>query len=99
MSKDKKYIAIGHFKGNENITSVALSDISMKNFRSNCASNAFVPWVIISEEKMKILKSLENPYDIFKEVMKLTSNYRRWNDICEYIEQCFDIMEEKMERA
>lgn len=94
----KKYLAIGHFKGNENITSVALSDISMKNFRSNCASNAFIPWVIISEKKMEILKNTDE-WGQFEEVKHLTTNYRRWNDICEYIEQCFDIMEEKMERA
>jgi hypothetical protein len=31
----KKYIAIGHFKENENITCVARADVSMKNFRSN----------------------------------------------------------------
>ena len=94
----KKYIAIGHFKGNENITSVALSDISMKNFRSNCASNSFVPWVIITEKKMEIIKSADD-MKLFEEVKKLTTNYRKWNIVCDYIEQCFDIMEEKMNRA
>lgn len=38
-------------------------------------------------------------YDLFNEVKKMTTNYRRWDDITEYIEQCFDIMEEKMARA
>lgn len=26
----------------------------------------------------------------------MTSNYRVWNDVVEYIEQCYDIMEDRM---
>lgn len=94
----KKYIAIGHFGDSENMTSVAMSDISMKNFRENLSGNDFIPWVVISEKKMEVLRNLDS-FDLFNEVQKLTSNYRRWNDITEYIEQCFDIMEEKLARA
>lgn len=94
----KKYIAIGHFEESENMTSVAMTTTSRKNFRDNCGGNGFIPWAIISEKKMEVLKNTDS-FDLFDEVKKLTSNYRRWNDICEYIEQCFDIMEEKMARA
>lgn len=94
----KKYIAIGHFKESENMTSVAMATISIKNFRDNLGGNAFIPWAIISEKKMEVLKNTDS-FDLLDEVKKLTTNYRRWNDICEYIEQCFDIMEEKIERA
>jgi hypothetical protein len=94
----KKYIAIGHFNDSENMTSVAMSTTSMKNFRENCGGNGFIPWVIISEKKMEALKNIDS-FELFYEVQKLTTNYRKWNDICEYIEQCLDIMEEKLARA
>lgn len=94
----KKYIAIGHFAGEENMTSVAMSNHNMKDFRADCGGNGFIPWVIITEKRMETMKSLDC-FDLFNEVKKMTTNYRRWDDITEYIEQCFDIMEEKMARA
>ena len=94
----KKYIAIGHFTGEENMTSVAMSNHNMNDFRADCGGNGFIPWVIITEKRMEIIKSLDS-YDLFNEVKKMTTNYRKWNDITEYIDQCFDIMEEKMSRA
>lgn len=94
----KKYIAIGHWNDNKNMTSVAMKCSTNKNFRENLSGNGFIPYVVISEKKMEILKNT-NDFDLFDEVKKMTSNYRIWNDICEYIEQCFDIMEEKMENA
>lgn len=94
----KKYLAIGHWSEDENITSVAMTCSTIKNFRDNCGGNGFIPWVIISEKKMEELKNTDE-FDLFDVVKKMTSNYRKWNDICEYIEQCFDIMEDKMARA
>lgn len=94
----KKYIAIGHFVDEENITSVAMSKNNMKAFRDDCGGNGFIPWVIITEKRMATLKELDT-FDLFEEVKKMTTNYRRWNDITEYIEQCLDIMEERMARA
>lgn len=91
----KKYIAIGHFKESENMTSVAMKANTIKDFRNDLGGNEFIPWVIISEKKMEILKTADC-FDLFEEVKKMTTNYRKWNDIAEYIEQCFDIMEEKM---
>ena len=94
----KKYIAIGHWNDSKNMTSVAMKCNTNKNFRENLAGNGFIPYVVISEKKMEILKNT-NDFDLFDEVKKMTSNYRIWNNICKYIEQCFDIMEEKMENA
>jgi hypothetical protein len=94
----KRYLAIGHFKESENMTSVAMKCTSIKNFRDNLGGNAFIPWVIISEKKMEILKNTDE-FSLFDEVKKMTTNYRRWNDITDYIEQCFDIMEEKIAKA
>lgn len=94
----KKYIAIGHFNDSKNMTSVAMSASSIKNFRDDLGGNGFIPWVVISEKKMETLKNVDC-MEIFDEVKKLTTNYRRWNDVTEYIEQCLDIMEEKLARA
>lgn len=94
----KKYIAIGHFKGNQNITSVAMSNNNMEEFKADCKGNAFVAWAIITEKRMATLKETA-AWDLFDEVKKITSDYRRWNDVTEYIEQCMDIMEDKMARA
>lgn len=94
----KKFIAIGHFDDSENMTSVAMSASNMKNFRQDLGGNGFIPWAIISEKKMEVLKNAD-AFETFEEVKKLTTNYRKWNDICEYLEQCMDIMEEKLARA
>lgn len=99
-NKMKKYLAIGHFKGSENMTSVAELCNSRDSFKSDLRGNAFVAYAIISESKMEALKaSIEDPLKLFDEAKKLTSNYRIWNDLCDYIEQCFDIMQERMEAA
>ena len=94
----KRYLAIGHFTDSKNITSVAMKTTSIKNFRDDCAGNCFIPWVIISEKKMNVLKNVDS-FDLFEEVKKMTTNYRKWNDITDYIDQCFDIMEFKFNRA
>lgn len=94
----RKYIAIGHFKDSKNITSVAMKENTMKDFRDDCGGNEFIPMVILTEKKMETIKKTDE-FHLYDEVKKMTSNYRKWNDICDYIEQCFDIMEEKMEKA
>lgn len=102
----KKYLAIGHFKDNKEFTtSVSMKATTKKNFQSNLRGNEFVAYVIISEKKLETLKTLEtlDPYgfgmEIYEEVKKMTTNYRKWNEVTEYIEQCLDIMEEKMQNA
>lgn len=94
----KKYLAIGHLNDSKNMVSVAMKATSNKDFRENLGGNGFIPYVVISEKKMEVLKNVDS-FDLFDEVKKMTSNYRRWNDVCDYIEQCFDIMEERMENA
>lgn len=96
----KKYLAIGHFKENKNITSVAMECTTKKSFYESLLGNEFVPYAIITPKKMIILENkLDDSFELWDEVKKLTSNYRRWNDICDYIGQCFDIMKEKIENA
>lgn len=94
----KKYIAIGHFKENENVTSIAMACNSVADFRKDCIHNGFVVWCVISEKKMEVLKSCSR-FDLLPEVAKLNSNYRRWDVLMDYIEQCADIMLERLENA
>lgn len=94
----KRYIAIGHFEDSKNMTSVAMKAYSIKDFRDNLGGNGFIPFVVIPEKKMFILKNA-NSFVLFEEVKKMTTNYRKWNDICDYIEQCYDIMEERIMNA
>lgn len=96
----KKYLAIGHFKGSKNITCVADAQNTKKDFQKDLKSNGFVAYVVITEKKLEELKALELcGMEVFNEVKKMTTNYRVWNDVVDYIEQCFDIMQERMEQA
>ncbi len=89
----KKYIAIGHWGENKNITSVANSSTTLKNFRDDLGGNDFIPWMILTE---KSFFQIMNGADVWQMVTKKVANYRKWNEVTEYIEQCLDIMEERM---
>ena len=99
----KKFIIIGHFKGIKNITSVAISARTKGDVRNDCKGNEFIPWLILSEKDISKLKSIisNGIYEfegIYEFVKKRTTNYHRWEDLTEYIEQCLDIMEEKLDK-
>lgn len=96
----KKYIAIGTWKDDETkrLTSVAHSNNNMSEFRQDLKGNGFTPWVVLSEKKFQLLGNTDG-MELYDEVKKLTSDYWRWNTICEYIEQCWDIMEGRMAQA
>lgn len=97
----KKYLAIGHFKDSKNIESISSKQNTKKDFQSDLKGNAFVAYAIITESKMIKLEEAKNArgMELFEEVKKMTSNYRVWGDLEDYIEQCLDIMKEKMEMA
>lgn len=38
----------------------------------------------------------DGSWGIYEQVKKLTTNYHVWNVVTEYIEQCFDILEDKL---
>jgi hypothetical protein len=94
----KKYIAIGHFKGSKNTVSVADITSSKSNFEADLRMNAFVAIAVLTEKTFNEIKAMDS-MEIFEKVKKLTTNYRVWNEICDYIEQCMDIMEEKLANA
>jgi len=93
----KIYIAIGHFKGNKNITSIVESQITKKDFIKDCYGNGFVPYITMTEKTFnKILNYDSDSLAIFEQVKKMTTNYRVWNIITDYLEECLDIIIQKM---
>lgn len=98
----KAYIAIGHFKDSKNMVSAAMTASTKKNFMVNLYGNEFVPYVVLTEsmvEKLRVAYAADNCFGIYDQVKKLTTNYRIWNDVADYIEQCFDIIDSKLAAA
>lgn len=92
------YAAIGHFKGSENITCVASANATKRAFQNDLRGNEFVAYAVLTEWMFGELMTLEG-FELYKQVQKLTSNYRRWDDLMDYIEQCSDIIADKMQAA
>ena len=93
------YLAIGHFKNSENVTCIAAQQTTKKDFMRDCYGNEFVPWVVITEKTFERLSKCDDDLTTWEIVKKLTSNYRVWNDVADYIEQCFDLMTEQLRNA
>ena len=94
----KKYIAVGHFKGNDNLTSVAIQHKNLRAFRDDLIGNEFVAYAVMTEERFRRLDGLDT-WTAWEEIKKMTPNYRKWNDVADYIGQCYDIMEERLAAA
>jgi len=92
------YIAIGHFKDSENITTVALMQRTKKAFMRDCYGNDFVPYVVLTEAMAEKVLSMDS-FALWDQVRKLTSNFRKWNEVTDYIEQCGDIIEAEIARV
>ena len=73
-----KYIAIGHFKWNDNVRSVAFTARNKKAFREDMIGNEFVAWAVISEKEFEELKQLDwiGIYETAKKYIG-SSNWRR----------------------
>ncbi len=92
------YIAIGHFKDSKNITTVALMQRTKKAFMRDCYGNDFVPYVVLTEAMVEKVLSMDS-FALWDQVRKLTSNFRKWNEVTDYIEQCGDIIEAEIARV
>lgn len=88
------YAAIGHFKGTENITCIALMQSSKKEFMTDCYG-----YVILTEKMLNKIQACTYSMDIFDQVAKMTTNYRVWKKVTDYLVQCFDIITDKVENA
>lgn len=92
------YITIGHFKDSKNITTVALMQRTKKAFMRDCYGNDFVPYVVLTEAMVEKVLSMDS-FALWDQVRKLTSNFRKWNEVTDYIEQCGDIIEAEIARV
>lgn len=95
----KVYAAIGHFKDSKNMTCVAMTQRTKKDFMTDCYGNEFVPYVVITEKMLNKLLDSNAELTVWDQVKRMTTNYRVWNDVTEYIVQCGDILEEKFNAA
>lgn len=50
-------------------------------------------------EKFRAILAADDCFGVFEQVKKLTTNYRVWNKVTDYIEQCFDFIEERLAAA
>lgn len=89
----KRYIAIGHWSDSENIISVAHSNNSLKDFRADLSGNGFIPWMILTE---KSFQDILDGADVWEMVKRKVTNYRKWDLVTDYIGQCLDIMEDRI---
>lgn len=94
----KKYIAIGHFKDSKNVTSVVIPQVTKKAAVSDCYGNAFVPYVVLTEKTFKNLP-LNDDLEVFYLVKKMTTNYRIWGIVTDYLTECADLIIEKLNNA
>lgn len=94
----KKYIAIGHWDGNEDTTSTACTEETKAKFMETLKLNGFRAYVVLTEKTFYEMKEM-NCFDIYEKVEKLSSNWRKYNEITDYIEQCMDIMSDKLAKA
>lgn len=92
----KKYIAIGHWGGNDNTTSVAGDAYTLKDFRHDLIANDFKAWAVLTEKRFAEVKDLSG-FELWDEVSRMVNNYRKADEVADYIEQCADLMEEKLE--
>ena len=97
----KKYVAIGHFAWSDNITSVCCTQNSKKDFMRDLVGNEFRGWCILSEKQVLEIAEMTSYLDIFKAVRKYAgqSQWRKWNDVADYLYYCMDIVIKKLNRA
>ncbi len=96
----KKYIALGHFKGKtkESITSIVITQVNKKAALNDCYGNEFVPFVVITEEAFYNLDS-GDVYNVFQAVKKMTTNYRVWDLVAQYLVDCRAIIIDNLNKA
>lgn len=95
-----KYIAIGHFKKDTGLetytTSVVMENNTLKDFKQDLRGNGFVAYGVFTEEHWNKLKSIDDGMERWEAVRKLTGWYQKWNELDGYIEQCADIIDDRI---
>jgi len=92
----KLYAAIDHYKGadNKGTQAIVYRQNTKKSFMQDCQANGFVPYVVLTETMLDTLLNKDGA-EVFAQVKKLTSNYRVWNEVTDYITSAGDIIAAK----
>ncbi|MBQ1791796.1 MAG: hypothetical protein II008_16590 [Oscillospiraceae bacterium] len=88
----KKFVAIGHWDFNKNITCAAGDAATRKEFEGDLKGNGFTAYMIFSEKKLNEYKAA----DIFGKMDMISSRNRHAIDIEDYMSECMDIIESKL---
>ena len=88
----KKFVAIGHWDFNKNITCTAGDARTMKDFGDELRANGFTAYIIISEKRLNEYKSA----DIFGKLDMISFRNRHAIDIQDYLQECMDIIDSKL---
>lgn len=88
----KKYVAIGHFKGEKNIITVSMYQNSLKDFRRDMIANEFKVMAAMTENHMlQIIEERKTNYTAYmNSTARLTSNPRTQQELYDYIIECDD---------
>ena len=94
---NKIYAAIGHWKGNKDIHCVTLTQNTKKDFMADCVGNGLVAYLVLTEDTINKLtaENISN-MEIFEQVRKMTTNYRVWNIVTDFIAQAGYIITEQV---
>ena len=88
----KKFVAIGHWDFSKNITCTAGEARTMGEFKDDLRGNGFTPWLVLSAEKVSAYKAA----DVFGRLDMISSRNRHCLDIQDYMNECMDIIENKL---
>ena len=92
----KRFVAVGHWDGNKNTTCVADEANTKAGFQQMLKDNGFRAYAVLAEATFKKMQEMDC-FEIYNTVKGLTTNWRKNNEVTEYIEQCGDIIEAKLE--
>lgn len=98
MYKKKKYFAIGHFKKSKKITHFHGYGYSSKQqFLNELKMDSFTPYIIFTEKTYKNIR-FANYQQIRDQVTRLTTNYRKYDLIAEYVNSNFGCLKDYFEQ-
>ena len=88
----KKFVAIGHWDYSKNVTCAAGDARTMGEFKDDLKANGFTAWMVFTEEKVAAYKAA----DVFGRMDMISSRNRHCIDIEDYMNECMDIIENKL---
>lgn len=88
----KKFVAIGHWDYSKNVTCVAGDNSNRAAFENDLKANGFVAYMVFSEQRIAQYKAA----DVFGRLDMISSRNRHAMDVEDYLNECMDIIENKL---